>query len=52
MFKKATSLLGAAMLAALAFWMGSEHTGAVTVAAQTGTLTAQDYAELTQLINR
>ena len=52
MFRKTSSLLGAAMLVAVAFWAGRVQTGLATVAAQSGALTAQDYAEITQLINR
>ena len=52
MFKNAISLVGTAVLVAAAFWAGRLHSPQVIVSAQTGALTAQDYAEITQLINR
>lgn len=52
MLKKTRSLLGTAVLVVAAFWVGRAQTGGMTVAAQGAALTAQDYAEITQLINR
>jgi len=52
MLKKTRSLLGTAVLLLAAFWVGRTQTGGPTVAAQGAALTAQDYAEITQLINR
>ena len=53
MSKRVSSLLGTAVLVAMAFAAGRAQTGSV-LAAQSGAgaLTAQDYAEITQLINR
>ena len=50
--KRTHSLLGTAVLVIAAFWVGRAQTGGLTVAAQGAALTAQDYAEITQLINR
>ena len=52
MLKRTHSLLGTAVLVIAAFWIGRAHTGGLTVAAQGTALTAQDYSEITQLINR
>lgn len=52
MFNKTMSLLGTAVLVAAAFWAGRAQTGSLIVAAQGAALTAQDHAEITQLINR
>ena len=52
MLKKTLTRLAAVLLVAAAFWAGRTQTGSVTVAAQGAVLTAQDYAEITQLINR
>ena len=52
MLKRTHSLLGTAVLVIAAFWIGRAQTGGLTVAAQGTALTAQDYSEITQLINR
>ena len=52
MVKKTLSMVGTAVLMAAAFWAGRAQTGTQIVAAQGVALTAQDYAEITQLINR
>ena len=52
MLKKTRSLFGTAVLIVAAFLIGRTHTGLMSVAAQGAVLTAQDYAEITQLINR
>ena len=50
--KKILSISAITLLAAVAFMCGRFETGSVTVAAQSNALTALDYAEITQLINR
>ena len=50
--KKTLSTLVTAALMAAAFWAGRAQTGTQVVAAQGVALTAQDYAEITQLIHR
>ena len=52
MFNRMGSILVAGALVLAAFWAGHAQSGATTVAAQSGALTALDYAEITQLINR
>lgn len=52
MLKKTRALLPVAMLVVAAFWVGRAQSGSLSVAAQGAGLTAQDYAEITQLINR
>ena len=52
MLKKTRFLLPIAILVGAAFWAGRAQSGSLTVAAQGAALTAQDYAEITQLINR
>jgi len=52
MFNRMGSILVAGALVLVAFWAGHAQSGATTVAAQSGALTALDYAEITQLINR
>ena len=52
MVKKTLSMFGTAVLMAAAFGAGRAQTGTQIVAAQGVALTAQDYAEITQLINR
>lgn len=52
MFRKTLSMLGTAVLVAAAFWAGRAQAGTQIVAAQGVALTALDYAEITQLINR
>ena len=52
MLKKTRSLLTTAVLVAAAFLAGRAQTGNLVVSAQGAALTAQDYAEITQLINR
>ena len=53
MLKKMISRLGnLPLLVAAAFWAGRAQTGSQMVSAQSVALTAQDYAEITQLINR
>jgi hypothetical protein len=52
MLNKTRALLPFAMLVVAAFWVGRTQSGSLTVAAQGAALTAQDYAEITQLINR
>ena len=50
--KRTHSLLGTAVLVIAAFWIGRAQTGGLSAAAQGTALTAQDYSEITQLINR
>ena len=50
--RKTLSLLITAVLVVAAFWAGRAQTGNLVVLAQGPALTAQDYAEITQLINR
>jgi len=50
--RKTLSLLTTAVLVVAAFWAGRAQTGNLVVLAQGPALTAQDYAEITQLINR
>ena len=52
MLRKTVSLLTTAVLVVAAFWAGRVQTGNLVVLAQGSALTAQDYAEITQLINR
>jgi len=52
MFKKILPMCGTAALVLAAFVVGHVNFGAATVAAQSGALTAMDYSEITQLINR
>jgi hypothetical protein len=52
MLKKTRFLFGTAVLIVAAFLVGRGQTGVMSVAAQGAVLTAQDYAEITQLINR
>jgi hypothetical protein len=52
MLKKTLSRLGTALIVVAAFWAGRAQTGNLVVSAQSVALTAQDYAEITQLINR
>ena len=52
MFKRFAFIVGIATLVVAAFWAGREQLRPATVAAQGGALTAQDYAEITQLLNR
>ena len=52
MLKKTLSRLGTAVLVVAAFWAGRAQTGTLVISAQGAALTAQDYAEITQLINR
>ena len=51
LLRKTLSTLGTGLLVTAAFWAGRVETGTV-VSAQGRALTAQDYAEITQLINR
>ena len=52
LLRKTLSLLTTAVLVVAAFWAGRAQTGNQVVLAQGPALTAQDYAEITQLINR
>ena len=52
MSKRILSISAIAVLVGVAFFAGRLQTGSVAVAAKTNTLTALDYAEITQLINR
>jgi hypothetical protein len=52
MLKKTLSRLGTVVIVVAAFWAGRAQTGNPVVSAQSVSLTAQDYAEITQLINR
>jgi len=52
MFKKILPVCGTAALVLAAFVAGHANFGAATVAAQGAALTALDYSEVTQLINR
>ena len=52
LLRKTLSLLTTAVLVVAAFWAGRAQTGNLVVLAQGSALTAQDYAEITQLINR
>jgi hypothetical protein len=52
LLRKTLSLLTTAVLVVAAFWAGRARTGDLVVSAQGTALTAQDYAEITQLINR
>jgi SnoaL-like protein len=52
MLRKTLSTLPTAVLVVAAFWAGRAQTGNLVVSAQGAALTAQDYAEITQLINR
>ena len=52
MLKKSLSLFTTAVLVVAAFWAGRTQTGNLVVSAQGAALTALDYAEITQLINR
>ena len=51
LLRKTLSMLGTGLLVVAAFWAGRVQTPTV-VSAQGKALTAQDYAEITQLINR
>jgi hypothetical protein len=52
MSKRILSICGTVALVLSAFWAGRVNFGAAPLAAQGGALTAIDYAEITQLINR
>ena len=52
MFKRMGSILVTGALVLAAYWAGHTQFAATTLAAQSGALTALDYAEITQLINR
>ena len=52
MLRKTVPLLTTAVLIVAAFWAGRARTGNLVVLAQGSALDAQDYAEITQLINR
>jgi len=52
MLKRFVPALGIAILVITAFCAGRVQWGPATVAAQSRALTAQDYAEITQLLNR
>lgn len=52
MFRRVVSTLGMATFVVVAFLAGRVSSGVPAVSAQGGTLTAQDYADITQLINR
>ena len=52
MSKKILSISAIAALVGVALFAGRLHPGGVAVAAQSSALTALDYAEITQLINR
>ena len=52
LLRKTLSLFTTAVLVVAAFWAGRAQTGDLAVLAQGSALTAQDYAEITQLINR
>jgi SnoaL-like domain len=52
LLRKTLSLFTTAVLVVAAFWAGRAQTGNLAVLAQGSALTAQDYAEITQLINR
>jgi hypothetical protein len=52
MFKRILSISAIAVLVGVAFFAGRLQMGSVTMAAKTNALTALDYAEITQLINR
>ena len=52
MLRKMLSPLATVALVVAAFWAGRAQTGTLVVLAQGPALTAQDYAEITQLINR
>jgi hypothetical protein len=52
MFKRTVSTFAIAMLVIAAYWAGRVNSGATVAVAQGNTLTALDYAEITQLINR
>jgi hypothetical protein len=52
MLRKTFSMLSTAVLVVAAFWVGRAQTGNLVVSAQGAALTAQDYADNTQQINR
>ena len=52
MLRKMFSTFSTAVLVVAAFWAGRAQTGNLVVSAQGAALTAQDYADITQLINR
>ena len=53
MLRKTLSMFGTGLLVLAAFLLGRAQTGGLVVSAQGGAaLTAQDYAEITQLMNR
>ena len=52
MRKRIVSILGLAAVIVAAFCAGRAGLGTATIAAQSKALTAQDYAEITQLLNR
>src|SRR6476646_3671926 len=52
MSQRILSISAVAVLVAVAFFAGRLQSGSVTLASKTNTLTALDYAEITQLINR